>query len=149
MKSIRGRLPVPAQQDEPQTQPGAAVTSNGNPDSVQEDHADRSDPGSFLDVELQSSWNRSVDAVVNRHKRAWLADIAIGGVIGGVIGAIVAVNLVIYMGIEGGYEATIPDVFRQNVIVGVITVAMLVGGPLLGVVVARRLRRRRAGSRNQ
>jgi MFS family permease len=102
-----------------------------------------------LDVELQSSWKRSVDAVVDSHKRAWLADIAIGGVIGGVIGAIVAVNFVIYVGIEGGYEATIPEVFRQNVVAGVITVAVLVGGPLLGVVVARRLRRRRAGSRNQ
>ena len=82
-------------------------------------------------------------------KRAWLADIAMGGVIGGIIGAIVAVNFVIYVGIEGGYEATIPDVFRQNVIAGAITVVILVGGPLVGVLIARRLRRRRSGSRSQ
>lgn len=82
-------------------------------------------------------------------RRAWLADIAIGGVIGGIIGAIVAVNFVIYAGIAGGYEASIPDVFRENVIAGVVTVAILVGVPFLGVVVARRMRRRRAGSRSQ
>jgi MFS family permease len=82
-------------------------------------------------------------------KRAWLADIAMGGVVGGIIGAIVAVNFVIYAGIEGGYEATIPDVFRQNVIAGVITVVILASGPLVGVVTARRLRGRRGGSKSQ
>lgn len=74
----------------------------------------------------------------------WLADGVVGGIVGGVIGAIVAVNVVIYAGIEGGYEASIPDVFRENTLVGVVTVAILVAGPVLGVVVARRRRRRRA-----
>lgn len=77
--------------------------------------------------------------------RAWLADILVGGVVGGVVGAIAAVNFVIYVGVEGGYEASLADVFRHNTLMGIATVAILVSGPLLGVVVARR-RRRRASS---
>ena len=76
-------------------------------------------------------------------KRGWLIDIVAGGVIGGVAGAIVAVNFVIYVGIEDGYEASIPDVFRQNVVAGIVTVAILLGGPVLGIVGARRRRGRR------
>jgi hypothetical protein len=76
--------------------------------------------------------------------RGWLADGVIGGIVGGVIGAIVAVNVVIYAGIEDGYEASIPDVFRESPLVGVVTVAILVAGPVLGVVVARRRRRARS-----
>jgi hypothetical protein len=87
--------------------------------------------------------------MVESRMRARLVDVAVGGLIGGIIGAIVAVNFVIYVGIEGGYQATIPDVFRQNVIAGLITVAILIGGPALGVVVARRQRRKPAGSRNE
>jgi hypothetical protein len=45
--------------------------------------------------------------------------------------------------IEGGYEASITDVFQQNTLVGVVTVAILVSGPLLGVATARRLRAKR------
>jgi hypothetical protein len=83
---------------------------------------------------------------VENSKRGWLGDIAIGGVIGGIVGAIVAVNFVIYVGIEGGYEASLADVFRQSLVAGVITVAILGTGPVLGVVLARRLRRRRAAA---
>ncbi len=78
--------------------------------------------------------------------RGWLADTFVGGIVGGVAGAIVAVNVVIYTGIDGGYEASIAEVFRQNVVVGTLTVAILVAGPVLGVVGARRLRRNRARS---
>jgi hypothetical protein len=74
--------------------------------------------------------------------RHWLVDLVVGGIAGGVVGAIVAVNVVIYAGIEGGYEATIPEVFRENAFVGLVTVAILGSGPVLGVLVARRLRRR-------
>jgi len=66
-----------------------------------------------------------------------------GGVIGGVVGAIVAGNFVIYVGIEDGCEASIPDVFRQNVVAGVVTVAVLLAGPVLGIVGARRRRGKR------
>jgi hypothetical protein len=63
-----------------------------------------------------------------------------GGLIGGVVGAIVAVNFVIFSGLERGYETTIPEIFRENAIVGVMTVAILAAGPVLGVLMAHRMR---------
>jgi hypothetical protein len=75
--------------------------------------------------------------------RAWLVDIVVGGIVGGITGAIAAVNFVISVGIDDGYEASIAEVFRQNTIAGVMTVAILGLGPVCGVVVARRLRRKR------
>ena len=80
-------------------------------------------------------------------RRAWLADIVVGGIVGGAVGAIVAVNFVIYVGIDRGYEASIPEVFRQNLLAGIVTVTILGSGPVLGAIIARRRRRRRlAGS---
>lgn len=70
-------------------------------------------------------------------------DLVLGGLVGGVVGAVAAVNLVIYSGIEGGYEATIPEVFRQSPVIGVVTVAILLAGPVLGIATARRARRMR------
>jgi formate-dependent nitrite reductase membrane component NrfD len=75
-------------------------------------------------------------------RRQWLVDGLVGIAIGGLVGAIVAVNIVIYAGIEQGYEASIPDVFRQNALVGVLTVGTLIAGPVVGVLVMRRRRRR-------
>ncbi|MGA9596856.1 MAG: hypothetical protein WBV06_11900 [Acidimicrobiia bacterium] len=75
--------------------------------------------------------------------RAWLTDLTMGGLVGGVVGAIAAVNVIIYSGIEGGYEASIKQVFRQNTIVGVLTVLVFAAGPVAGVIVARRMRRKR------
>jgi hypothetical protein len=75
--------------------------------------------------------------------RGWLVDVLVGGIVGGVAGAVVAVNVVIFAGIDRGYEATIPEVFRENTLVGVVVVMILVTGPVLGVITARRLRRRR------
>jgi len=75
-------------------------------------------------------------------RREWLVDALVGIVVGGVVGAIVAVNIVIYAGIERGYEATIAGVFRRNVVVGVLTVSALIAGPIAGVVLMRRRRRR-------
>ena len=77
-------------------------------------------------------------------RKSWLIDIMVGGIGGGVVGAVVAVNVVIYSGIEGGYEATIPEVFRENIFVGLVAVAILVAGPLIGVSIARRVRHQRA-----
>jgi hypothetical protein len=48
------------------------------------------------------------------------------------------------VGIEGGYEASIPDVFRQNLLAGIVTVVILAAGPVLGVAIARRMRRTRS-----
>ena len=59
------------------------------------------------------------------------------------MGAIVAVNLVIYSGIEDGYEASLPEVFSENLFVGLATVGVLCAGPIVGVIVARRQRSKR------
>ena len=75
--------------------------------------------------------------------RGWITDVGLGGILGGIIGAIVAVNLVIYSGIEDGYEASLPDVFSENLLVGLLTVGILCAGPVVGVLVARRQRSRR------
>lgn len=76
-------------------------------------------------------------------KREWLFDGLLGVLVGGVVAAIVAVNFVIFSGMERGYESTIPEIFRQNVLVGIITVAILAAGPILGVWMMRRRRRRK------
>jgi multisubunit Na+/H+ antiporter MnhB subunit len=83
---------------------------------------------------------------MNATSRAWLADILIGGLAGGVVGAIAAVNFVIYVGIEDGYEASIPEVFRQNTLAGIVTVAILLMGSVVGLIAVRRRRRSRTQS---
>lgn len=77
------------------------------------------------------------------NKSGWVTDGFVGVILGGVISAIVAVNVVIYAGIEDGYEASIGDVFDESLLIGLVTVAILVGGPILGVVLMRRRRHRR------
>lgn len=72
-----------------------------------------------------------------------MIDLVVGGIAGGVVGAIAAVNVVIYAGIERGYEATIPEVFRESFWVGAVVVAILGAGPLVGVWIARRVRNQR------
>lgn len=75
------------------------------------------------------------------HVRQWLFDLVAGGVLGGLAGAIVAVNVVIYSGVESGYQASPGDVFGHSVLIGILVVAILVGTPVLGVFLARRRRR--------
>jgi len=65
----------------------------------------------------------------------------VGALVGAIVGAIVAVNFVIAFGPDSGYESSIPDVFRENVLVGIVTVAILVAGPMAGAIVAGRMRR--------
>lgn len=77
-------------------------------------------------------------------KRGWIIDVIIGGIAGGIIGAIVAVNVVIYSGIDEGYEALLGgDVFDRYPAVGFIAVAILLLGPFVGIGAARFLRGRR------
>lgn len=52
----------------------------------------------------------------------------------------------IYTGIEKGYEASLVEVFQHSLIAGIVTVMILVAGPVLGVLTARRLRRKRVES---
>ena len=81
---------------------------------------------------------------VDARTRGWLIDLVVGAMAGGVIGAIAAVNLVIYAGPEEGYEASPGRVFEHSLVLGLVVVAVLAGGPILGVVLARRLRGQRA-----
>ncbi|MGF1618535.1 MAG: hypothetical protein ACFCU2_12125 [Acidimicrobiia bacterium] len=80
-------------------------------------------------------------------RKPWLLDVVVGGISGGLVGAVVAVNLVIYSGMERGYETTIPEVFRESVLIGLLVVAILLAGPVAGVWIARRLRRQRTSGR--
>lgn len=78
-------------------------------------------------------------------RRQWIIDLGLGMILGGLIGAIVAVNLIITVGI--GYDVTLPEVFGENLPVGLITTAILISGPIAGVALMRRLRRHRVGPR--
>lgn len=66
----------------------------------------------------------------------------IGAALGAVIGAIIAVNLLIFSGIEGGYEASLSDAFDQRPWVAITIVVVLTAAPAVGAVAALRLRRR-------
>lgn len=74
----------------------------------------------------------------------WILDLTVGGLVGAVLAGIVAWNLLIYSGVEGGYQAGIGDAFRHNFFVGVGLTVVLAAGPVLGVVYARRRRSSRA-----
>ncbi len=71
----------------------------------------------------------------------WLVDGLVGGGLGLLVAGIIAVNLVIFSGIDVGYEASIAEVFDYNPVVGVMVVAVLVLGPALGISLARARRR--------
>ena len=76
-------------------------------------------------------------------KRERTIDFALGFVGGAIVGAIVAVNLIITVGI--GYDVSLAEVYRENLLVGIITTGILVAGPILGVALMKKLRRRRNG----
>lgn len=78
--------------------------------------------------------------------RGWIADVVVGGIVGLVVGAIVALNVAIISGVDAGYEATLGEVFDHSVVAGIVVIAVLAVGPILGVVIARSLRRRRTAS---
>ena len=63
--------------------------------------------------------------------------------LGGFVVAVIAIlNLHILVGLEAGYAASPADVFERSVLLGMVDIALLVAGPMLGVVAASRLRRR-------
>lgn len=78
----------------------------------------------------------------------WGIDLAVGGLCGLIAGAILSVNLVIFLGVEGGYEASLSDVFAHNVLIGILVVAVVVAGPVGGVAYARWRRRLRTRQGN-
>lgn len=80
--------------------------------------------------------------------RGWLVDIIIGTLVGGLVGAVISVNIAIFAGPDHGYEATIPEVFEHNPIIGVLALGPLLAGPVLGVTTARQLRRHNRQTRS-
>ncbi len=67
----------------------------------------------------------------------WLVDCLVGGTLGLVLAGIIAVNLVIFSGIDTGYESSISEVFDFNPMVAVAVLVILVIGPALGIFLAR------------
>lgn len=49
-------------------------------------------------------------------------------------------------GIDDGYEAGLGDIFDQDPVVGVVVILLFATGPIVGMLVARTLRRRREHS---
>ena len=84
---------------------------------------------------------RKADCVPSNTVRR-VAETVIGAILGLAVGAIIAINLIITAGVERGYEASLSEVFEKNALVAVAAVAILVAGPVVGVIVARRIRRR-------
>ena len=76
--------------------------------------------------------------------RGWIVDLVVGGVLGVIGAAVIVFNLLIYLGVEGGYHAGIQGAFDHNKFTGVLVLATLVAGPLLGVLLARRRRASRS-----
>lgn len=98
------------------------------------------------DRAIQPGGEGRIVAATDRHPavwKGWVTDTLTGGVGGGAIAAIIAVNIVISSGLERGYESTISEVFRESGLLGSVVVAILVAGPLVGVWIARRVRRQR------
>ena len=77
-----------------------------------------------------------------RHTIITMALSVLAALAGFVVAVIVILNLHILVGLEDGYAATPADVFSWSVLLGVVDIALLVTGPVLGIVAASRLRRR-------
>lgn len=82
------------------------------------------------------------------HARSWhwVVDGALGVIFGGICGGIVAVNVVIWAGPDAGYESSLLDVFRHNPLTGIVATVFLLGGPIVGVWTARKLRHQRSST---
>ncbi|MGD2059309.1 MAG: hypothetical protein PVF87_00450 [Acidimicrobiia bacterium] len=74
-----------------------------------------------------------------RH-RAWTVYV-LGALAGAALGVIVALNVMIFSGVERGYEAGLGEVFAHSPLAGVLVVASLIAGPVVGVIWARWTRR--------
>lgn len=78
---------------------------------------------------------------MKEHKaRAIFVDVVVGGLIGGLVGAVVAVNFVLIIGVDQGYEASLGEVFAHSTLAGIVTLAILIAGPITGFLAARRRR---------
>ena len=71
-----------------------------------------------------------------------MVDVVVGGLVGGLVGVVVAINIMIYFGTDDGYEATLVEVFQQDALTGIAALVAVVAGPVVGVFIARRMRRK-------
>ena len=80
----------------------------------------------------------------NRSQHKVGAALALGftALVGLVVAVIVVLNLHIMVGLEQGYAASPANVLDHSVILAVVDVGLLVGGPMLGVLVWSRARGR-------
>ena len=81
--------------------------------------------------------------------KGWLLDIVVGGFGGSIVGAIVAVNVVIYSGIDDGYEAGPNAWFGYSPVLGIAVIALLVLPPIWAIFMMRKLRRNRLADGDQ
>lgn len=80
---------------------------------------------------------------IRTHHRLLTASLYGAAILGGLVVAfIVMLNLHIAVGLEEGYAASPAEVWDFSPVLTVADVVLLVGGPLLGVFAAHRLRRR-------
>jgi len=77
-----------------------------------------------------------------RHTVMTMALSVLATLSGFVVAVIVILNLHILVGLKNGYAASPANVFEWSVLLGVVDIALLVAGPVLGIVAASRLRRR-------
>lgn len=75
--------------------------------------------------------------------KGWVIDVLVGGLGGGLVGAITAVNIVVFSGIEDGYESSFGDIMDYSRFLALIVVAVLLAAPISAVFMLRKLRRSR------
>ena len=78
------------------------------------------------------------------HRLGRAAVIGIAAVSGLVVAVIVTLNLHIVVGLEQGYAATPVEVFDRSILLGVVDLLLLLGGPAAGVLLVQRSRRVRS-----
>jgi len=84
-----------------------------------------------------------------RHTVITMALSMLAALCGFVVAVIVILNVHILVGLEDGYAASPADVFAWSVLLGVVDIALLIAGPLLGIVAISRFRSRDSRSTDQ
>ena len=66
-----------------------------------------------------------------------------GTILGLIVGAVLSLNLIIFLGTERGYEASLSEVYAENPAVAIAAVVLLALGPVVGFLLAGRIFRNR------
>lgn len=78
---------------------------------------------------------------MKQNTRRWMGA-GVGGVVGLVAGAIGSVNVVIFGGAPDGYQTGVTALFDYSPVLGALAAALLVAGPVIGVLLGLRVVRR-------